>query len=235
MKRSKAFAILVVVIIAGCAVRMGGPAPVQRDTIAWRVPASITAEQLGTRLQQGGYEFALLATSHDSTFLASAATRAGLQMTRPGRIAGSNYVFFGPKAVGDTTHTVTVRTGGRVQLHDALFRIDKNRSVDLIIARFDSVTNISEGVRSLVEYVAKDVSGNAALLLGFEPPTPQIGDSVSLLLRALLNDTRDCTSGAPGRPSPIRLFYGPEVRVRCERAQVLNESGGPVSVQFVLQ
>jgi hypothetical protein len=236
MKRSGAVVSVVAVIMAGCAVRLGGPAPLQRDAIAWRVPANTTAEELGRRLQQGGYEFAMLATSRDSAFLASAATRAGLQMTRPGRIGESNYVFFGPKAVGDTTHTVPVRTGGQVRLHDALFRIDKNRAVDLIIARFDSVVNIREGVRALIEYVAKDVSGNAALLLGFEPSSPQVGDSVAVLLRALLTDTRECngSAGPPAYPT-IRLFYGPEVRVRCERAQVLNETGGPVSAQFVLQ
>ena len=40
----------------------------------------------GARLQQGGYEFAMLVAPFDSAWLAAAATRAGLQMTRPGRI-----------------------------------------------------------------------------------------------------------------------------------------------------
>jgi hypothetical protein len=235
MKRSTAFVILFAVIITGCAVRLGGPSPVQRDTLAWRVPGNTTADELGARLRTGGYEFAMLATSRDSAFLATAATRAGLQMTRPGRIGESSYVFFGPKAIGDTTHSVPVPTGGHVRLHDALFQIDKNRRVDLIIARFDSVANLREGVRALLQYVAKDVSGNVALLLGFEPASPQIGDSVSVLVRAILTDTRECSAAAGRTAQPtIRLFYGPEVRVRCERAEVLNETGGPVSAQFIL-
>jgi hypothetical protein len=236
MRRSGIAAILVTIIIAGCAVRMGGPGPLRRDAVAWRVPSDIDADTLGARVQSGGYEFALIATPRDSAFLARAAWRAGLQMTRPGRIGDTNYVFFGPKAIGDTTHTVQVATGGNVRLHDALFEMEKNRRVDLIIARFDGVTDIRAGVRALIEYVAKDVSGNVPLLLAFEPPSPQVGDSVAVLLRALLADTRECNGGgaAPQQPT-IRLFYGPAARVRCERAEILNMTGAPVSAQFSLQ
>jgi hypothetical protein len=210
--------------------------PVPRDAIVLRVPASMTAEDFGTRLQQGGYEFAMLATPRDSAWLAAAATRAGLQMTRPGRVGETTYVFFGPKAVGDTTHTVTVPNGGRVRLHDALFRVDKNRNLDLIIARFDSVTDLRSGVRALLGYVGSDVNNNAALLLAVDAPTQQFGDSVALLLRALYTDTRECGGNkAPtGAQTSMRLFYGPQIRIRCDRAAVLNEAGGPISVHFVL-
>jgi hypothetical protein len=237
MKRSSVVIAAAALFIAACATGLTGRGdPVPRDALALRVPATMSAEDLGTRLQRGGYEFAMLVASRDSAWLATAATRAGLQMTRPGRIAESTYVFFGPKAVGDTTHTVTVPAGGSVRLHDALFQIDKNRRVDLIIARFDSVTDVRSGVRALLGYVGSDVSNNAALLLGVDAPTPQFGDSVAVLLRALYSDTRECggNNTRAGAPSSLRLFYGPQVRVRCERAEVLNETGGPISAHFVL-
>lgn len=225
----------ITLITAGCAAGFGGSKPFERDVLALRVSANTTADQLGTRLLQGGYEFAMLATQFDSAWLAAAATRAGLQMTRPGRIGESNYVFFGPKAVGDTTHTVNVRTGGRVRLHDALFQVDKEHAVDLILARFDSVTDIREGVRALLGYVASDVSGNAALVLGVETTTQQLGDTVSVLIRAAYTDTRECAaSSAPASQSAIRLFYGPNARVQCQRAEILNEAGGPVSAKLTL-
>ena len=234
MKQSTVFLAALTLVTAGCA-SLGGSKPLERDVLALRVSANTTADQLGTRLLQGGYEFAMLATQFDSAWLAAAATRAGLQMTRPGRIGDSNYVFFGPKAVGDTTHTVNVRTGGRVRLHDALFQVDKEHAVDLILARFDSVTDIREGVRALLGYVASDVSGNAALVLGVETTTQQLGDTVSVLIRAAYTDTRECAgASAPASQSAIRLFYGPNARVQCQRAEILNEAGGPVSAKLTL-
>ena len=234
MKRS-AVLILVAAVMTGCAGGLGGSDPLERDVLALRVPATTTSDQLGARLQQGGYEFAMVVAPFDSAWLAAAATRAGLQMTRPGRIGDANYVFFGPKAVGDTIHTVNVKTGGRVRMHDALFQIDKEHAVDLILARFDSVTDIREGVRALLAYVASDVSGNAALLLGVEAPTVQLGDTVSVLIRALYTDTRECKSATGnGTQASIRLFYGPPARVRCDRSEFLNEAGAPISAHFVL-
>lgn len=200
-----------------------------------RVPANLTAEQLGARIRQGGYEFALLSATQDSAWLARAAAQAGLELTRPGRVGEATYVFFGPKPLGDTTHTIAVPSGGQVRLHDALYQIDKRRNLDLIIARFDAVTDVRGGVRALLGYVGSDVSNNASLLLGVEAPTQQFGDSVALLLRAAYTDTRECAGSAQTATTPsILLFYGPQVRIRCERAEVHNELGGPVSVHILL-
>jgi hypothetical protein len=238
MKRSSIVIAAAGLMVTACASALGGRGdPVPRDAIALRVPATITAEALGARLRQGGYEFAMLSAPRDSAWLATAATAAGLQMTRPGRVGENTYVFFGPKAVGDTTHTVPVPSGGQVRLHDALFQVDKARNLDLIIARFEGVTDLRSGVRALLGYVGSDVSNSAALLLGVDAPTPQFGDSVALLLRALYTDTRECGSTSnpqAGNQTGLRLFYGPQVRVRCERAEVLNESGSPISVHFLL-
>lgn len=236
MKRSTAAIVFGSLMVGGCALGLGGSDPLERDVLTMEVPATISAEELGARLQQGGYEFALLAADHDSAWLAAAATRAGLQMTRPGRVGAVNYVFFGPPALGDTTHVVNVRSGGSIKLHDALFELDKHHHVDLMLARFDSVADVREGVRALLGYVAKDVSGNAALLLAIETPTQQFGDSISTLIRALYLDTRECVDdgSAAGTASAIRLFYGPPLHVRCANAAILNEAGGPVSAHFVL-
>jgi hypothetical protein len=225
----------IALVATACATGLVGRDPLQRDALALRVPDGMTADALGARIKQGGYEFAMLATGKDSAFLAAAATQAGLQMTRPGRIGNATYTFFGPKAVGDTTHTVTVPGGGQVRLHDALYQVDKNRHLDLLIAKFEGVTDLSRGVRALLGYVGSDVSNNAGLLLGVEAPTQQFGDSVALLLRAVYRDTRECaTAPATANAPSIRLFYGPEIRVRCEKAQVLGEANAPVSAQFVL-
>jgi hypothetical protein len=234
MKRSRLSILVLGALVAACAGGLGRGSPLERDAIAWKVAEATTPEQLGDRLRQGGYEFALLSTARDSAWLAAAANRAGLVMTRPGRVGSASYAFFGPKPVGDTTHVVTVPGGGQIQLHDALYQIDKYRALDLILARFDSVSDLSRGVRALVGYVASDVSGNAGLLLGIEAPTPVVADSIASLLRALYTDAIECANAAAPTAPAIRLFYGPRARLTCERAEVLNESGGPISAQFAL-
>ena len=234
MKRGIISVVLVSLAATACAT-LGTRDPIQSDAIALKVGRNTSAADFGNRLKQGGYEFALVSADQDSAWLAAAAGSAGLQITRPGRVGNATYTFFGPKAVGDTTHNVAVQGGGQVRLHDALYRLDKNRMVDLILARFDSVTDISRATRALMSYVGSDVSNSAALLLAIEAPTPQAGDSIARSLRAYLSETRECAGGdnaATG--SSIRLFYGPATRIRCERAQVLAESGGPVSASFQL-
>lgn len=233
MKRSWGV-FLLSVAAAGCASGLGGGGDYERDVLAWDVPANVTAEQLGGRLQQAGYEYAMISAPQDSAWFAAAATTAGLQSTRPGRIGDSRYAFFGPKPVGDTTHTVQVQGGGRIQLHDALYRIDKNRLFDIILARFDSVNNLSNGVRALLGYVGSDVSGTAGLLLGIEMPDAQVGDSIAVLMRAYLTDARECAGRTATTTPVIRVFYGPRARLACQRAEVLNEANGPISAQFAL-
>jgi hypothetical protein len=226
--------VVLVSLMAACAT-VRGRDPVQRDAVALRVTGNPSAEQFGARLREGGYEYALVASDRDSAWLASAANAAGLQITRPGRVNGGNYVFFGPKALGDTTHTVSVQGGGQVRLHDALFQVDKARTLDLILARFDSVTNVSRATQALISYIGSDVSNSAALVLAIEAPTPQAGDSIARSLRVLYSESREC-AGGDNNPngSTMRLFFGPTTRIRCERAQVLNESGGPISASFQL-
>ncbi|HEY0303790.1 MAG TPA: hypothetical protein VGC44_02405 [Longimicrobiales bacterium] len=233
MKRVTIAVVMVMVVGAACAT-VRGRDPIMRDALALRVSGNASAEQFGSRLKQGGYEFALVSTDRDSAWLASAATSAGLQITRPGRVGGAHYVFFGPKPLGDTTHTVPVQGGGQVRLHDALYQLDKSRTLDLILARFDSVTDLTRATRALMTYVGSDVSNNAALLLAIEAPSVQAGDTIARSLRAYLAETRECTGGENTGGSTLRLFFGPATRVQCTRAQVLNETGNPVSAQFVL-
>lgn len=234
MKRSSVSVLVGGALVAACAGGLGRGGPLQRDAIALKVAGETSSEQLGDRLRQGGYEFALVSSQRDSAWLAAAATRAGLTMTRPGKVGSSSFAFFGPKPAGDTTHVVAVPGGGQIQLHDALYQIDKYRALDLILARFDSVADLSRGVRALVGYVASDVSGNAGLLLGIEAPNPPAADSIATLLRALYTDAIECANAAAPTAPAIRLFYGPRARLTCERAEVLNESGGPISAQFAL-
>src|SRR5690606_15266891 len=106
------------------------------------------------------------------------------------------------------THVVPVQGGGRLLLHDALFRME-NRLIDLMLVRFDSVADVRSGVRALLGYVGSDVGNTAVVLLAIETPSPEVGDSIASRLRGVFyTDTRDCANGQNGA-SNIRLFYGP--------------------------
>jgi hypothetical protein len=76
------------------------------------------------------------------------------------------------------------------------------------------------------------------VLLAIEPPTPELGDSVSLLTRAAFADAWECTPQGRDRPNhsdmELRLFYGPAVRMTCARAERVNLGGDAILGHFVL-
>jgi hypothetical protein len=231
MKRGLSAVLVLVVLAAGCAGAMGSRDPITRDAVALRVAPGTTAQAAGDFIRQGSFEYALLATQQDSAWIAAAATQAGLQATNPARFGNTTYAFFGPAAVGDTTHTVPVPGGGRILMHDALFR-ESDRLIDLMLVRFDSINNVHSAVSALLGYIGSDVGNTAVLLLAIETPSQQFGDSVANELRAAYTDTRECANQPPD--ARLRLFYGPEARARCESAQIRSEGGGAISARFVL-
>lgn len=229
---------MLAVLIAGCAVRLGGPKPTDQDALALRLTDSATPDQIAALLKQRGVEVAILSSTRDSAFYAATAAAAGMKMTRVGRTGTGTFAFLGPQAIGDTTLTLKVQGGGEVRLHDALYRIDKQRRLDLMAVRIAPEANLRESVRTLLAYFATDVLPNAAIVFAIEPPTPALGDSVSVLMRAAFADAWECTreghDGTRNVDLPIRLFYGPSMRVRCDGAERLNESGGAILAHLVL-
>ncbi|HEX6558925.1 MAG TPA: hypothetical protein VF021_05665 [Longimicrobiales bacterium] len=240
MRRGRVMAAaLLAVLVAGCAVRLGGSKPINEDAVALRLAESATPEQTANMLKQRGVEVAILSSTRDSAWYAAVATAAGMKMTRVGRTGAGTFAFLGPQAIGDTTLTLKVQGGGEVRLHDALYRIDKQRRLDLMAVRIAPEANLRESVRTLLAYFATDVLPNAAVVFAIEPPTPALGDSVSVLMRAAFADAWECTregrDGARNTELPIRLFYGPSMRVTCEGAERLNEGGGAILAHLVLR
>lgn len=231
-------AVLLTLLTAGCAVRLGGTKPIEEDAIALQINGTATPEQIAALLKQQGVEVAILSGAHDSAWFADLATRAGMKMTRPGRAGARTFAFLGPQALGDTTLTLKVDGGGEIRLHDALYRIDKHRRLDLMAVRIEPGANLKESVKALLKYVASDVLANASVIFAVEPPTPALGDSVSVLMRAAFSDAWECAregrNGARNTELPIRLFYGPSVRVRCQSAELLNTGGSAVVAHLVL-
>ena len=183
MKRGLSAVLVLIVSAAGCSGALGSRDPITRDVVALRVVPGTSAQSVGDFIRQGSFDYALLRTEQDSAWLAAAATQAGLQATNPARFGNTAYAFFGPAAVGDTTHTVLVSGGGRILMHDALFR-ESDRLIDLMLVRFDSISSVSNAVTALLSYIGSDVGNTSVLFLAIETPSQQFGDSVSNELRA---------------------------------------------------
>ena len=226
-----------VVLMAGCAVRMGGPKPVSFETVAIRFDAATTATQAAAQLRSLNARLALIVTPRDSVFVREVAQQLSLTPTRPGRINDLTVAFLAMKAEGDTTLSIPVGSG-RIQMHDALFKIDKTRVLDLMTVFVSAETPARDAARALLTYIATDVGATAVTALAIHTTTPAAGDSIAEFTRAAWGDSWECTeTGRRGERAPalnLRLFFFPAARVRCEQAQLLTAGGTGIHARLLV-
>lgn len=221
--------------LAACA-SVYGPRPVYTDAMVIRA-TNETAEQVGSLLKQRLARFAIVSSARDSAWFAGVAASSGLTPTRIGNVGPSSYAFFGPKAIGDTTLSLPVGNGS-IRIHDALYEVDKNRRLDLMAVRIEDNVDLRPAAQKLLEYVAKDVMDVAAVLLVIESSSPARSDSAYVQLRALFTDAWECTtagrSGTAAPSLPLRVLYGPPVRLTCDGAEYLDATNGSLLMHLKL-
>lgn len=233
LKRSAALAAVAGVVMAGCAVRLGGPSPETFAAVAARAGAEDPAG-MAARLQASAPQLVLLAAQQDSAWFAQVATQLGLHLSGPGRTGPTGLAFLTSlEAVGDTSLVLEVPSGGRIHMHDALYEFDEERFIDLMLVRIEENAELRDAVRTLLTYYATDVGNSFAVLLGVEAATPQAADSVALLLRSAFESVGDCPDATPATGT-LRLFYGPQARIRCERGQVLQADPPVLSTRVIV-
>jgi hypothetical protein len=214
-------------LLSACAVRLGGPAPERYEAAAMFEPLNADAGDVADRIRAAGADIVLLAAERqDSAWFAYVAANARLAMSGPGAIGGRGYAFLtNLELLGDTTLALDVPGGGQVHMHDALFRIDRYRHIDLMLVRLDAA-DLRAAVRTLLGYMATDVGADASVLLAIDGPTPAVADSVTVLMRATLGNAAECGGQARiTEPPALRLLYGPSARVRCVAARTLPPAG----------
>lgn len=223
--------------VTACAVRLGGPGPVEYRTLAVDFDASTTPEQAAAMIREAEAGLVLLSTPRDSGWVSAVAQASGLTSTRPGHVDNTTFAFLAWKPVGDTTHTIKVPSGGQIRLHDALYEIEKNRYIDLMTVAFDSGTGVRDGVRALLSYIATDVMSNVPVVLAVHAPNSTVSDSVAAVTRAAWADAAECTSKASDnsvtRDMNMRLFYFPAARIRCVEARTIDAPGTPITARLV--
>ena len=225
-----------VLALSACALRLGGPKPEQYQTIALRAAAGAPADNVGARLRAAEAGIVLLSAEQDSAWFARVADAAGLELSGPGRTSGQGMAFLTDlEILGDTSLVLSVTGGGMVHMHDALYKIDDRRNIDLMMIRFDAA-DIRAAVSTLLAYFATDVPPDAAVVVALDGPTPQLADSAAVLMRAHLASARECRDAddLPGA-APVRLLYGPSARVSCLSARPFEGGAAGISARIQVE
>lgn len=222
--RAAALFILIATSTA-CAVRLGGPSPEEYDVAALFESRDADAAAVATRIRESGAEIVLLAAERqDSAWFRYIAATAGLGLSGPGATTAHGYAFMtNLEILGDTSMVLPVEGGGSVHMHDALYRIDENRLIDLMLVRLEG-PDLRESVRTLLNYIATDVPPDAPLILALDGPTPVLADSAATMVRATVASASECRDESLPTQPAVRLLYGPSARVRCLSARDLPGS-----------
>lgn len=238
-KRGSILPMLFLLVASGCSVRLGGPGPVEYRTVALSTGAGTLPDQVAEYIRQANANLVLLAAQEDSTWFAEVARRSKLTLSGPGDAGGVALAFLASAPLGDTTVALPLETGGSVVVHDALYRVDKHRYLDLLALRVDNAAAVRPVVQALLRYVATDVMTDAAVVLAVAVPDAPTGDALAALLDPIFRDARSCLPESSrgdkvAAGAGMRLFYGPEARLRCEGARQLGDPAAPVVVQLVV-
>jgi hypothetical protein len=239
MIRRSIIPVLALLSLGACSVRLGGPGPVEYRTVALSTGPGALPAQVAQYIRQADANLVLLAAQADSAWFAEVARQSKLTLSGPGLAGGVALAFLASTPLGDTTVTLPLETGGSIVLHDALYRVDKHRYLDLMALRVGSLGEVRPAAQALLRYVATDVMTSAAVVLAVDVPDAATGDALAALLEPAFLDARGClptpqrerlTADGPG----MRFFYGPEARLRCEGARQLGGGDTPVVVQLVI-
>jgi hypothetical protein len=223
------------VLFGACAVRLGGPAPEEYTAVAVTAGTAETPAQAAAQLKAAAAELVLLAADRDTAWFQEVATAAGLTLSGPGRTGPRALGFLSKlEILGDTSIVLNVTEGGRIHMHDALYRVDKTRNIDLMLVRFEDTPDLRAAVRTLFGYIATDVGASVSVLLAIDAATPQLADSAAILMRAHYGSAVECADDdAAATPAavtpPLQLVYGPSARLACRSARVLP--GVPPAIQ----
>ena len=229
---------LLIPLLASCSVRLGGSKPESYRTLALEAPSNAAPADIARVVRENSATIVLLAASQDSSWFADISKETNLALSGPGRTEPMAKAFLtNLKILGDTSIVLGVSDGTRMHLHDALYEIEENRHIDLMLVGVSDRSDLREAVRALLGYIATDVGPNAAIMMAIDAPSPQASDSIAKLLRAAYTSAHECVAGSPQVASTdgsLQLFYGPSARARCQSAQLLTDPGSPILAQLLV-
>lgn len=224
------------VSVSACAVRLGGPSPENYAAIAIEAPADAEPAAVADMITAAGANIVLLTAPRDSAWFGDVATQTGLELSGPGSTETPAKAFLTRlEILGDTSIVLGVGDGSRMHMHDALYQIDENRLLDLMLIGVSDSSDLREAARTLLAYIATDVGANAAIVMAIDAHSSQAADSLATLLRAAYVTADECAGDAGSSSgSTVRLYYGPSARVRCSAARRVSGDGSPVLAELIV-
>ncbi|MFW6079423.1 MAG: hypothetical protein ACODAE_07380 [Gemmatimonadota bacterium] len=237
------------VVTAACAIRLGGPAPVEYRVLALDAGERAVPEEVARRIRDADANVVLLGAEGDTAWFAGAARAADLTLSGPGIREGRGLAFLATEPLGDTTVALPIGddpAGPSILVHDALYEVDDDRFLDLLAVRLRPGQDVDAAIQALLRYIATDVMQQAAVALAVDVPDAGSAARAAHLLEPAFMDARDCipdagedggeddASSSSRAPPGMLLFYGPELRMRCERAEQRREAGNPIVANLVV-
>lgn len=226
-------------LMTACALRLGGTAPEELRVLIASVDRPPPAGATGDWMSALDAEVVLISAAADSVWFASAAGAAGLTLSGPAvpepaavasrAVRRPALAFLAWEPLGDTTIALVADDGARILVHDALYRTDGRKALDLMAASLPVGANPRDAARALLTYVATDVMHDAIVVLALRTAEPAAADSLDGLLRPVFAGVAQCEDqldiAAATGPGMLRLYYSPVVRVRCD---AVRGFGAPV-------
>ncbi len=236
-------ALLLLVLIAGCAVRLGGPQPRSYTAVTMRADQTTSIESIGDAIENAGADLALIAARADTAWFEAVAERTGHAMSGPGMADGVGLALFAGEAVGDSTVVLRGQGGAGLVLQDALYEVSEGRYLDLILVRVEPDASAVDAADALLDYIATDVMQQSAVVLVIDAGAgtgdrgnarmEALTDSISGMLRPAFMGAAGCENGGPSPDaldrSGVRFLYGPELRILCEQARLLRDGGSRIN------
>lgn len=219
--------LLAVLGLTACAVNLGGSGDIDLTAVALRASAGASVADVSAALRAARADVALVTASGDSAWFAAVAGATGRTLSGPAGAGDLALAFLATEPVGDTT-VVLSYTGGSITVHDALYRMRRERFLDLMAFRIDAPAEARPAVGALLRYMATEVMNSAAVIMAVTVPSAAVGDSVARMLSPAYFDALRCEPGVAPEEyrSGVRLFYGPEARVYCRAAAVEGPAVG---------
>jgi hypothetical protein len=224
------------VLLAACASGVGGGGTRDLEVVAFRADAAAAPADVAGRISQAGADIVLLSAERDSAWFAAVAAETRMQLSGPGTTGGVGLAFLTRlEMLGDTSLVLEVPDGGSVHMQDALYRVERNRLLDVMTVRFDA-PDLRIAVRRLFDYLAHDVAAHVPVVLAIDAATPAQADSVAVLMRAYYSNELECPGSQipAGTALPVRLLYGPSARISCRASRVIPGPSPAPAIRAVL-
>jgi len=239
-------AALVALTLTGCALRLGGRAPVDYRVVALLAGPDAAPDDAARVIGRFDPGVVLLGTPDSPEWTMSLAGATGLRRSGPalGELGGVALLAWEP--LGDTTVALPLERGDSLRVQDALYEAERGHRLDVLAVRVPPRADPRDAARTLLAYVATDVSHDVPVLLGVVGEGAAQADSVADLLRPVFAGPEECVqragfdadgtaSGPPRTGAAIRLLYGPSTRVVCRAIRALDSAGDALVAEVTLR